>query len=86
MYNEPAKRQFSQQKRSLRVFGGGEVKGLDVAVWDQVMATNLRGVFMVTKAFLPVMSKADGGTVESLGGAFPKSLQRHEGSRHHRVR
>ncbi|MFQ5708730.1 MAG: SDR family oxidoreductase [bacterium] len=31
--------------------------------WDKVINTNLRGLFLVSKAFLPVMIKQKSGTI-----------------------
>ncbi len=53
-------------------FGGGPVADLDVAIWDKVMATNMRGVFLATKAFLPVMTKAGGGSVVMISSTSGK--------------
>jgi NAD(P)-dependent dehydrogenase (short-subunit alcohol dehydrogenase family) len=35
----------------------------DVAVWDQVMAVNLRGVFLGCKYAIPAMERAGGGSI-----------------------
>jgi NAD(P)-dependent dehydrogenase (short-subunit alcohol dehydrogenase family) len=35
----------------------------DVAVWDQVMAVNLRGVFLGCKYAIPVMERGGGGSI-----------------------
>lgn len=44
-------------------FAWGKVVELAVSDWDKVLNTNLRGVFLVTKAFLPGMIKQESGTI-----------------------
>ncbi len=39
------------------------VTGMGVAVWDQVMAVNLRGTFLIIKAFLPDMLERKQGVI-----------------------
>ncbi len=36
---------------------------LDLALWDRVMAVNLRGAFLTARAFVPQMRRRGGGTV-----------------------
>lgn len=38
----------------------------DVAVWDQVMAVNLRGVFLGCKYAIPVMERGGGGSIVNI--------------------
>jgi NAD(P)-dependent dehydrogenase (short-subunit alcohol dehydrogenase family) len=41
----------------------GGVLEMDVAVWDRVMAVNLRGTFLMCRAFLPQMLARAQGTI-----------------------
>ncbi|HET9016494.1 MAG TPA: SDR family NAD(P)-dependent oxidoreductase [Thermomicrobiaceae bacterium] len=45
----------------------GSVVDADVAEWDLLMATNVRSVFLVSRAVLPHMIAAGGGSVVNLG-------------------
>ena len=45
----------------------GSVVDADVAEWDTLMATNVRSVFLVSRAVLPHMIAAGGGSVINLG-------------------
>ena len=52
----------------------GTVATMSVADWDAVLTTNLRGMFLVTRAFLPAMLEAGRGTIvnmASLAGRNP---------------
>ena len=42
------------------------VMEMDVALWDQVIAVNLRGTFLVCKAFLPEMVARQRGTIVNM--------------------
>ncbi len=44
----------------------GNVEDTTVEMWDQVMAINGKGVFLGTKAVIPVMRKAGGGSIINL--------------------
>lgn len=48
--------------KETHVTGRGEVSidSLPVDAWDTIMATNLRGVFLCTKAALPLLRQSDG--------------------------
>jgi NAD(P)-dependent dehydrogenase (short-subunit alcohol dehydrogenase family) len=63
-------------RRSLEMFGPADilvnnailcpsasVLDMDVVLWDQVMAVNLRGTFLMCKAFLPQMLEQSQGTI-----------------------
>jgi dihydroanticapsin dehydrogenase len=41
----------------------GKVTDLTEELWDQVLGTNLKGVFLVSREIIPVMQKAGGGAV-----------------------
>lgn len=53
-------------------FGGGPVQELPVAVWDRVLNVNLRGVFLVTRVFLPEMIRRQQGAVVMLSSTSGK--------------
>jgi len=42
---------------------GGEVKGLSLERWNEIIETNLTGVFLTTQAFLPGMLKKNRGDI-----------------------
>lgn len=42
------------------------LEDLTVEEWDQTMATNVRGMFLVTKAVLPGMQRRNGGTIVNI--------------------
>ncbi len=46
-----------------------KVVDMGVGAWDQVMAVNLRGTFLVTKAFLPDMLKKKSGVILNMVSA-----------------
>ena len=37
------------------------------ADWNQLMGTNARGVFLVCRRFIPIMSASDGGSIINIG-------------------
>ena len=45
------------------IFPLGNVEDTTVEMWDRVMAINGKGVFLGTKAVIPVMRKAGGGSI-----------------------
>ncbi|MFQ5863761.1 MAG: SDR family oxidoreductase [bacterium] len=53
-------------------FARGRVVNLSVTDWDKVMNTNLRGVFLVTKAFLPGLIKQESGTIVMISSTSGK--------------
>jgi 3-oxoacyl-[acyl-carrier protein] reductase len=53
-------------------FARGRVIDLAVNDWDKVIHTNLRGVFLVTKAFLPGMIKQESGTIVMISSTSGK--------------
>src|SRR3984893_9159792 len=46
--------------------GGKRFENIDVAVWDQVMAVNVRGVWLATKACLPWIRKSEHGKIVNI--------------------
>ena len=44
----------------------GPVTEMTAAAWDDVMATNLRGMFLVTRAFLPAMAARGRGAIVNI--------------------
>ena len=44
-------------------FGGGPVKDLPLATWNDVIQTNLTGTFLTVQAFLPVMLEKERGDI-----------------------
>ncbi|MFQ5752677.1 MAG: SDR family NAD(P)-dependent oxidoreductase [bacterium] len=53
-------------------FTHGRVVELPVNDWDKVIHTNLRGVFLVTKSFLPGMMKQQSGTIVMISSTSGK--------------
>src|SRR5438128_11762683 len=46
--------------------GGKRFENIDIAVWDQVMAVNVRGVWLATKACLPWIRKSEHGKIVNI--------------------
>jgi NAD(P)-dependent dehydrogenase (short-subunit alcohol dehydrogenase family) len=46
--------------------GGGFIHNHDIAVWDQVMAVNLRGPFLLARAALPIMRQQRRGHIVNI--------------------
>jgi NAD(P)-dependent dehydrogenase (short-subunit alcohol dehydrogenase family) len=55
------------------VIGSGSVTDTDAAEWDRVMDSNLRSVFLLTRAAVPELAKRKGAVVNisSVGGLRP---------------
>lgn len=53
-------------------FAGGPVATLSTTDWDRVLNTNLRGTFLVTRAFLPMMIKRQQGAVVMIASTSGK--------------
>ena len=54
------------------IYAGLERKGfesLDEAVWDRVMAVNVKGTWMMTKAATPLIRQAGGGAIINISSA-----------------
>ena len=47
----------------------GPFEELDEAVWDKVMAVNVKGVWQVSRALTPVMRKGGGGAIVNVSSA-----------------
>ncbi|GAA6124056.1 SDR family oxidoreductase [Bifidobacterium psychraerophilum] len=45
------------------IFAKGAVHELDESTWDQVMATDVKSIFLTTKAFVPEMMERKSGTI-----------------------
>ncbi|HEY8743548.1 MAG TPA: SDR family NAD(P)-dependent oxidoreductase [Chloroflexota bacterium] len=52
--------------------GGGRTEECDPARWDLVMATNVRGPFLLAKHVVPSMRKRGGGNIISIGSGAGK--------------
>ncbi len=55
-----------------------DVASTEVEDWDQIMGVNLKGVFLCSKAVLPVMIEGGGGTIvntASIAGLAPMSRE-----------
>src|SRR5512138_2572967 len=57
--------------------GGGPIHAHDVAEWDQVLAVNLRGPFLMARAVLPLMRKQRRGHIINISSE--SGLEHYEG-------
>ncbi|MBI1923689.1 SDR family oxidoreductase, partial [Candidatus Poribacteria bacterium] len=48
-------------------FDGGPIDELSTAAWDKVIAVNLRGPFLCTRAAMRIMKKQGGGRIINIG-------------------
>ena len=46
--------------------GGRRMEELDTATWDRVMAVNVRGTWLLTKALLPLLRKSKAGRIVNI--------------------
>lgn len=46
--------------------GGKRIENIDLEVWDRVMAVNVRGVWLATKACLPLLRKSAKGKIVNI--------------------
>src|SRR5450759_1531700 len=63
-----------------------DLAGLDMAAWDRVLAVNVRGMFQVTRACVPMLNESDSAAIVnlcSIAGVRPRcaafSLCREQG-------
>ncbi len=49
------------------VFGGGPIDEMSTDTWDRVIATDLRGPFLCTRAAFRIMKKQGGGRIVNIG-------------------
>ena len=52
------------------IAGVGTVEETSLELWERVMAVNVRGVFLVAKAVLPVMVAANGGSIINMSSTI----------------
>ena len=52
------------------IAGIGTVEETSLELWERVMAVNVRGVFLVAKAVLPVMVAAHGGSIINMSSTI----------------
>ena len=52
---------------------GQSVEEMPIEVWDDVMSTNLRAVFLMCKAVIPHLKERDGGRIINIGGLSGKN-------------
>lgn len=57
------------------IFKGGLVEDILEKDWDLVMSTNLKGVFLMTKAVVPVMKKNKSGLIINIGSKISRNAQ-----------
>jgi NAD(P)-dependent dehydrogenase (short-subunit alcohol dehydrogenase family) len=68
---------------SAGIYGGGKnVVDTHVELWDQVINTDLKGVYLISKFSIPEMRKVNGGSIvhiSSIGGltGFPEGMAFH---------
>ncbi|HXM53922.1 MAG TPA: SDR family oxidoreductase [Candidatus Dormibacteraeota bacterium] len=48
-------------------FDGGPIEELTLEAWEHVMAVNLRGPFLCTRAAFPIMKRQGGGRIVNIG-------------------
>ncbi len=58
-------------------------KEITVDEWDRVIAVNLRGVFLCTRAVLPLMEAAGGGAIVNIGSQAGVTITRGQGAHYH---
>lgn len=56
---------------------------ITVDEWDRVIAVNLRGVFLCTRAVLPLMEAAGGGAIVNIGSQAGVTVTRGQGAHYH---
>lgn len=56
---------------------------ITVGEWDRVLAVNLRGVFLCTRAALPLLQAAGGGAIVNIGSQAGLTVTRGQGAHYH---
>ncbi|KLO42394.1 hypothetical protein ABW17_12220 [Mycobacterium nebraskense] len=56
---------------------------ITVDEWDRVIAVNLRGLFLCTRAVLPLMEAAGGGAIVNIGSQAGVTVTRGQGAHYH---
>ncbi|MGB8387655.1 SDR family NAD(P)-dependent oxidoreductase [Mycobacterium sp.] len=56
---------------------------ITVDEWDRVIAVNLRGLFLCTRAVLPLMEAAGGGVIVNIGSQAGVTVTRGQGAHYH---
>jgi NAD(P)-dependent dehydrogenase (short-subunit alcohol dehydrogenase family) len=59
------------------IFGPGPVEGLTTELWDDVIATNLRGAFLCTRAAFRIMKAQGGGRIINIGSISASRVRSH---------
>jgi NAD(P)-dependent dehydrogenase (short-subunit alcohol dehydrogenase family) len=59
------------------------IRDITVEEWDQVLAVNLRGVFLCTKASLDLFETTGGGSIVNIGSQAGASVSRGQGLHYH---
>ncbi len=54
--------------------GGSSVLDVEPKGWDDVFATNVRGVYLVTRALLPTMRRGDGGSIINVSSGLAQRV------------
>jgi len=58
-------------------FEGGPLDTLSVEAWDRVIATNLRGPFLCTRAAMRIMKRQGGGRIINIGSISAQRVRSH---------
>lgn len=56
---------------------------IPVDEWDKVIAVNLRGLFLCTRAVLPHMTELGGGSIINIGSQAGQTITRGQGAHYH---
>jgi NAD(P)-dependent dehydrogenase (short-subunit alcohol dehydrogenase family) len=58
-------------------------KEITVDEWDRVLAVNVRGVFLCTRAAVPLMESVGGGVIVNIGSQAGVTITRGQGAHYH---